>query len=66
MRLILKEELDNSTIAKFVTIQNNKKKQLDKEGNVQKIPFYNFDKTIVLYNLDVIISVVYRIKSKSI
>ena len=49
-----------------MTIQNNKKKQLDKEGNVQKIPFYNFDKTIVLYNLDVIISVVYRIKSKSI
>ena len=47
----LKEELDNSTVAKFATIQ--------KEGN------RDVTRKIEYYNLDVIISVGYRVKSKN-
>lgn len=45
----LKEELDNSTIAKFATVQ--------KEGSRE------VERTIEYYNLDMIISVGYRVKS---
>ena len=47
----LEEELDNSTVAKFATIQ--------KEGN------RDVTRKIEYYNLDVIISVGYRVKSKN-
>ncbi len=47
----LKEELDNSTVAKFATVQ--------KEGN------RNIIRNIEYYNLDMIISVGYRVKSKN-
>ena len=47
----LNEELDNSTVAKFATVQ--------KEGN------RNVTRDIDYYNLDVIISVGYRVKSKN-
>ena len=47
----LEEELDNSTVAKFATVQ--------KEGN------RNVTREIEYYNLDVIISVGYRVKSKN-
>lgn len=46
----LKEELDNSTVAKFATVQN--------EGGREVERFIEY------YNLDVIISVGYRVKSK--
>ena len=47
----LKEELDNSTVANFATVQ--------KEGN------RNITRNIEYYNLDMIISVGYRVKSKN-
>ena len=47
----LKEELDNSTVANFATVQ--------KEGN------RNNTRNIEYYNLDMIISVGYRVKSKN-
>ncbi len=46
----LNEELDNSTIAKFATVQ--------KEGN------RNVNRNVEYYNLDMIISVGYRVKSQ--
>lgn len=46
----LREELDNSTVAKFATVQN--------EGGRE------VERLIEYYNLDVIISVGYRVKSK--
>jgi len=46
----LREELDNSTVAKFATVQN--------EGGREVERFIEY------YNLDVIISVGYRVKSK--
>lgn len=48
---ILKEELDNSTVAKFATVQ--------KEGT------RNIERNIEYYNLDMIISVGYRVKSQN-
>mgnify|MGYP002568838280 CR=1 FL=1 len=47
----LHEELDNSTVANFATVQ--------KEGN------RNITRNIEYYNLDMIISVGYRVKSKN-
>ena len=47
----LKEELDNSTVAKFATVQ--------KEGN------RNVTREVEYYNLDMIISLGYRVKSKN-
>ena len=46
----LEEELDNSTVAKFATVQ--------KEGD------RNIQREIEYYNLDMIISIGYRVKSK--
>ena len=37
--------------------------ELDKESNIQKMHIANYDKPVVFYNLDVIISLVYRVKS---
>jgi len=39
--------------------------ELEREGNVQKIHVPNSDKLVPFYNLDVIISVGYRVKSKN-
>ena len=39
--------------------------ELDRESNVQKMHFANSDKPVSYYNLDVIISVGYRVKSKN-
>ena len=47
----LKEELDNSTVAKFATVQ--------KEGNRE------IKRNIEYYNLDMIISIGYRVKSQN-
>lgn len=41
-----------------------KEEELVEKSNVQKMHFPNSDKPIMLYNLDVIISVGYRVKSK--
>jgi len=41
-----------------------KEKELDKKSNVQKMHIANSDKLVFFFNLDVIISVGYRIKSK--
>ena len=51
IRNILKEELDSSAVAKFATVQ--------KEGD------RNVTRNIDYYNLDMIISVGYRVKSKN-
>lgn len=42
-----------------------KEEELDEKSNVQKMHFPNSDKPVTLYNLDVIISVGYRVKSKN-
>jgi len=39
-----------------------KEKELDKKSNMQKMHFTHSDKPTILYNLDVIISVGYRVK----
>ena len=46
----LKEELDNSTVAKFETVQNEGSREVERH--------------IEFYNLDMIISVGYRVKSQ--
>lgn len=55
--------VDRTVITRHV---NNvfKEGELDKEGNVQKRHIANSDKPVQYYNLDVIISVGYRVKSK--
>ena len=50
VKAALKEELDDSTVAKFATVQ--------KEGERE------VERSIEYYNLDMIISVGYRVKSK--
>ncbi len=53
---------DQSVISRHI---NNifKEKELDKESNMQKMHIANSDKPVSFYNLDVIISVWYRVKS---
>ena len=53
---------DRTVISKHI---NNifKEKELIKESNVQNLHIANSDKPVLLYNLDVIISVGYRVKS---
>ena len=54
---------DRTVITKHI---NNvfKENELDKKSNVQKMHIANSDKPVDFYNLDVIISVGYRVKSK--
>ena len=54
---------DRTVITKHI---NNifKEGELDEKSNVQKMHFPNSDKPVILYNLDVIISVGYRVNSK--
>tara|TARA_R110002072_G_scaffold22666_2_gene79596 strand:+ start:6913 stop:7869 length:957 start_codon:yes stop_codon:yes gene_type:complete len=56
-------ERDRSVITRHI---NNifKEKELPKKSNVQKLHFSHSDKPIIHYNLDVIISLGYRVKSK--
>lgn len=42
-----------------------KEGELDEKSNVQKMHIANSDKPVTFYNLDVIISVGYRVKSKN-
>lgn len=53
---------DRSVITKH--INNVFKEELDYDSNVQKMHVANSDKPVNFYNLDVIISVGYRVKSK--
>jgi death-on-curing family protein len=55
-------EKDRTVITKHI---NNvfKEKELDEKSNVQKMHIANSDKPVSYYNLDVIISVGYRVKS---
>jgi hypothetical protein len=41
-----------------------REEELDEKSNMQKVHFANSDKLVAFYNLDVIISVGYRVKSK--
>ena len=54
---------ERSVITKHI---NNvfRENELDLEGNVQNLHIANSDKPVAFYNLDVIISVGYRVKSK--
>jgi len=54
---------DRTVITKHI---NNvfKEGELDEKSNVQKMHIANSDKPVIFYNLDVIISVGYRVKSK--
>ncbi|MGQ1786432.1 virulence RhuM family protein [Saccharicrinis sp. GN24d3] len=54
---------DQSVISRHI---NNvfKEGELDKESNMQKMHIANSDKPVTFYNLDVIISVGYCVKSK--
>ena len=54
---------ERSVITKH--INNVFKEELEEEGNVQKMHIPNSDKPVSYYNLDVIISVGYRVKSKN-
>lgn len=55
--------VDRTVVTKHI---NNifKEGELDKESNVQKMHIANADRPVQFYNLDVIISVGYRVKSK--
>ncbi len=55
-------ERDQSVISRHIT--NVFKEELDKKSNMQKMHIANSDKLVTFYNLDVIISVGYRVKSK--
>ena len=50
----LNEELDDSTVAKFATVQKEGK------SNLQKMQIANSDKPVKIYSLDVIIGVGYE------
>jgi len=54
---------DRSVITKH--INNAFKQEVDKESNVQKMHFPNSDKPVMLYSLDVVISVGYRVNSQN-
>ena len=55
---------DQSVISRHV---NNifKEGELQRRGNMQKMHIANSDKPVAFYNLDVIISVGYRVKSRA-
>ena len=62
--LVVLFERDQSVISRHI---NNvfKEGELDKESNMQKMHIANSDKRVAFYSLDVIISVGYRVKSKT-
>ena len=57
-------EKDRTVITRHIKNIFNEK-ELDEESNVQKMHFPNSDKLVTVYNLDVIISVGYRVKSQN-
>ena len=57
-------ERDQSVISRHIK-NIFKEGELDEKSNMQKIHIANSDKPVTLYNLDVIISVGYRVKSKN-
>ena len=62
-QLVLLFGRDQSVISRHI---NNvfSEKELDKESNMQKMHIANSDKPVAFYNLDVIISISYRVKSQ--
>lgn len=57
-------EKDRTVIGRHINNIFNEK-ELNKESNVQKMHIPNSDKPVTFYNLDVIISVGYRVKSQN-
>ena len=57
-------ERDQSVISRHIRNIFNEG-ELEKESNMQKMHITNSDKPVIFYNLDVIISVGYRVKSKN-
>lgn len=57
-------EKDRTVIARHIS-NIFKDGELDEKSNVQKMHFANSDKPVSVYNLDVIISVGYRVKSRN-
>lgn len=57
-------EKDRTVIGRHIKNIFNEE-ELDEKSNVQKMHVANSDKDVIIYNLDVIISVGYRVKSKN-
>lgn len=62
-QLVLLFQRDQSVISRHIRNVFNEK-ELDEKSNMQKMHIPNSDKPVSYYNLDVIISVGYRVKSK--
>lgn len=62
-QLVLLFQRDQSVISRHIRNVFNEK-ELDEKSNMQKMHIANSDKLVSFYNLDVIISVGYRVKSK--
>jgi prophage maintenance system killer protein len=62
-QLVLLFQRDQSVISRHIRNVFNEK-ELEKKSNMQKMHIANSDKPVSFYNLDVIISVGYRVKSK--
>ena len=62
-QLVLLFQRDQSVISRHIR-NLFKEGELDKKSNMQKMHIANSDKPVIFYNLDVIISVGYRVKSK--
>ena len=61
-QIVILFQRDQSVISRHIS-NVFKEGELDKKGNMQKMHIANSDKPVILYNLDVIISVGYRVKS---
>jgi hypothetical protein len=62
-QLVLLFQRDQSVISRHIRNVFNEN-ELDEKSNMQKMHIANSDKPVSYYNLDVIISVGYRVKSK--
>jgi death-on-curing family protein len=62
-QMVLLFQRDQSVVSRHIK-NVFKEGELDEKSNMQKMHIANSDKPIALYNLDVIISVGYRVKSK--
>lgn len=62
-QLVLLFQRDQSVISRHIRNVFNEN-ELDEKSNMQKMHIPNSDKPVSYYNLDVIISVGYRVKSK--
>lgn len=62
-QLVLLFQRDQSVISRYIRNVFNEN-ELDEKSNMQKMHIANSDKPVSYYNLDVIISVGYRVKSK--